>query len=82
MSWKNWPVIPSLDSEAVRLALKDVVAISNGSASTSQNYSASPVLTAMGLPPEQVKGAVRLSWCHLTPSVPWGDVVGRLEGMR
>jgi hypothetical protein len=34
------------------------------SASTSQNYTASDVLTAMGVPAEQIKGALRLSWCH------------------
>ena len=64
------------------LALKDLVALSNGSACTSQNYSVSHVLTAMGLQEEQIKGALRLSWCHLTPEVRWGEVVGRIEGLR
>jgi cysteine desulfurase len=62
--------IPGLDSEAVMLALKDMVAISNGWACTSQSYTASHVLTAMGLPEEHVKGALRLSWCHFTPEGP------------
>lgn len=74
--------IPVLDSEAAMLALKDVVAISNGSACTSQNYTASHVLTAMGLQEEQIKGALRSSWCHLTPEVRWGEVVGRIRGLR
>ena len=73
--------IPGLDSEAVMLALKDLVAISNGSACTSQNYTASHVLTVMGLPEDHIKGALRLSWCHLTPEVRWGEVVGRIEGL-
>ncbi len=66
--------IPGLDSEAVILALKDLVAISNGSACTSANYTASHVLTAMDLPEDQIKGALRLSWCHLTNDVPWEEV--------
>ena len=53
--------IPGPDSEAVMLALKDLVAISNGSACTSQNYTASHVLTAMGLSEDHIKGALRLS---------------------
>ncbi|HTQ30398.1 MAG TPA: aminotransferase class V-fold PLP-dependent enzyme [Opitutaceae bacterium] len=67
--------VPGLDSEALIIALKDIVAISNGSACTSQNYELSHVLVAMGLPDEQVKGALRLSWCHLTPDPPWGEIV-------
>ena len=74
--------IPGLDSEAVMLALKDVVAISNGSACTSQNYTASHVLTAMGLQEEQIKGALRLSWCHLTPDPPWPAVIEALERLK
>jgi cysteine desulfurase len=73
--------IPGLDSEAVMLALKDVIAISNGSACTSQNYTASHVLTAMGLSEDHVKGALRLSWCHLTPRVDWAAVVSAIQGM-
>ncbi len=67
--------IPGLDSEAVMVALKDTVAISNGSACTSQNYTSSHVLTAMGLPEDHLKSALRLSWCHLTPDLDWGAVV-------
>lgn len=73
--------IPGLDSEAVMLALKELVAISNGSACTSQNYTASHVLAAMGLPEDHIKGALRLSWCHLTPEVTWSDVVKAVESL-
>jgi cysteine desulfurase len=73
--------IPGLDSEAVMLALKDVIAISNGSACTSQDYTASHVLTAMGLSEDHVKGAIRLSWCHLTPKVEWDAVVDAIKAM-
>jgi cysteine desulfurase len=74
--------VPGLDSEAVMLALKDVVAISNGSACTSQNYTASHVLTAMGLSDERVKGALRFSWCHLTPKINWRSVVEVMKAME
>ena len=73
--------VPGLDSEAVMLALKEVVAISNGSACTSQNYTASHVLTAMGLSEDRVKGALRFSWCHLTPNVDWDAIVGKIKKM-
>ena len=74
--------IPGLDSEAVMLALKDLVAISNGSACTSQNYTASHVLTAMGLSEDHVKGALRFSWCHLNADVDWDAVVAAIGSMR
>jgi len=58
--------LPGVDSEAVMLGLKGLVAISNGSACTSANYSPSHVLTAMGFPSDRVQGALRFSWCHIT----------------
>ena len=69
---------PGLDSEAAILALKDLIAVSNGSACTSQSYEPSHVLTAMGLTDARVQGAVRLSWCHGTADPDWGAVVARL----
>jgi len=74
--------IPGLDSEAVMLALKDLIAISNGSACTSQNYTVSHVLVAMGLREDHVRGALRLSWCHLTPKVNWSAVVRAIKAMK
>jgi cysteine desulfurase len=59
--------IPGIDAEAAILALKDIVAISNGSACTSHSYQPSHVLTAMRLPDRRVAGALRFSWSHLTP---------------
>ncbi|MBV8227899.1 MAG: cysteine desulfurase DndA [Verrucomicrobia bacterium] len=69
---------PGLDSEAVMVALKDSIAISNGSACTSSSYSPSHVLLAMGIPRFEIAGALRFSWCHLTPDVDWDTVVQRL----
>ena len=62
---------PGLDSEAVMIALKDEVAISNGSACTSVSYNPSHMLKAMGLPDDEIMGALRFSWCHMTPEVDW-----------
>lgn len=73
--------IPGVDGEAAIVALKDVVAISNGSACTSQSYEPSHVLIAMGLPDDAVRGALRLSWCHLTEEPDWADLVGRLRAI-
>ena len=73
--------IAGVDSEALMVALKDLVAVSNGSACTSQSYSPSHVLTAMGMPEEAVAGAVRLSWCHMTPDVAWQAVAGRIGSL-
>lgn len=73
--------IPGLDSEAVMLALKGAVAISNGSACTSQRYEPSHVLTAMGLPEPQVTGALRISWSHLTPPADWDEVRARIKSI-
>lgn len=74
--------VPGVDSEAVMLALKDLAAVSNGSACTSQSYKPSHVLEAMGLPEEAVAGAVRLSWCHMTPDVDWPGIAGRIGALR
>lgn len=51
-----------VESEALMLSAKQYCAISNGSACTSQDYSPSYVLTAMGLDRERISSAIRLSW--------------------
>ena len=74
--------IPGIDAEAFMLATKDLIAVSNGSACTSQNYQPSHVLKAMGLSPERIQSSLRFSWCHMTPPVDWDvvvDAVGRVR---
>ena len=63
-----------VDSEAIMLAWKGVAAVSNGAACTSQSYTLSHVLQAMKLPDDAIRGAVRISWCHLTPDVEWNEL--------
>lgn len=73
---------PGLDSEALIVALKDLVAISNGSACTSSSYTPSHVLKAMGMSDDGANECVRISWCHMTPEVDWRAVVERVAAMR
>ncbi|MBU5612630.1 cysteine desulfurase DndA [Geomonas azotofigens] len=68
-----------LDSEALIVALKDLIAISNGSACTSSSYTPSHVLKAMGMSDEDANACVRISWCHLTPAVDWEQIAQRIR---
>lgn len=51
-----------VSSEALMLATKQYCGISNGSACNSRSYTPSYVLTAMGLPEEQIENSIRISW--------------------
>ena len=66
---------PGIDSEALMLTVKNHIAISNGSACTSQDYTPSHVLQAMGFTDEHIACSVRLSWCHLTRTPDWASVI-------
>jgi cysteine desulfurase len=72
---------PGIDSEALMVALKDEIAISNGSACTSHSYQPSHVLKAMYIPETTIKGAVRLSWCHMTSEPDWNRVVSIIKSL-
>jgi cysteine desulfurase len=71
-----------VDSEAIMVALKNVVSISNGSACTSQSYKPSHVLKAMGLHDQVIKGAVRLSWSYMTEGPDWDEVAEIINRLR
>ena len=73
--------VKGVDAEALMVALKDLIAVSNGSACTSQSYEPSHVLTAMGLSDAEVADAVRMSWCHMTPDVDWPAVASRIASI-
>jgi len=71
--------IPGVNSEAAIVALKGIVAISNGSACTSSSYTPSHVLKAMGMTDDEASECVRFSWSHMTPTVDWEDIAGRVR---
>jgi cysteine desulfurase len=73
---------PGVDSEALMIAWKGLVEVSNGSACTSHSYKPSHVLEAMGLTEDAVAGAVRLSWSHLTPIPTWARVAELVADLR
>ncbi len=70
--------IPGRDKETLIEAWADLAAISDGAACTSQSYTCSHVLAAMGLDPEDESGAVRLSWCHLSEAPDVEAMTGAL----
>ena len=74
--------IPGVNSEAVMVGIKDLIAISNGSACTSASYTLTHVLQSMGLPEDEILTALRISWCHLTPTPDWSEVCSRLSLLR
>lgn len=54
--------IPGVMSEALMISSKQYCSISNGSACTSKSYAPSYVLSAMGVPEDEIECSVRMSW--------------------
>ena len=74
--------IPTVDAEAFMLTTKDLISISNGSACTSSTYEPSHVIKAMNNNENIIKGAVRISWCHLTENkIPIEEIKERLKNI-
>jgi cysteine desulfurase len=61
---------PGIDSEALMMAIRDSIAISNGSACTSSSYKPSHVLVAMGIERDAIESTVRISWGQGVKSIP------------
>lgn len=74
--------VPGIDAEAAIIALKDIAAVSNGSACTSYSYEPSHVLHAMALSDARIASALRLSWSHLTPSFDCGLITAALAQLH
>jgi cysteine desulfurase len=66
---------PGLDAEEVMDGWAGLAAVSNGSACASAEQQCSYVLGAMGIEPRSAAGAIRLSWCPLTPPADWAAMV-------
>jgi cysteine desulfurase len=73
---------PAYDADSVIEAWSGLAAVSDGAACTTQSRTCSHVLSAMGLPADRRDGAVRLSWCHLTPVPDLAAMVAALQGER
>jgi cysteine desulfurase len=73
---------PGVDAEMAMEAQADVVAVSNGSACTAQARVCSHVLSAMGRDGAYADGALRFSWCHMTPEPDWPAMVRILRQLR
>lgn len=54
--------IDGVSSEALMISSKKYCSVSNGSACNSNSYKPSYVLTAMGIPEEQINNSIRISW--------------------
>jgi len=67
--------IPGLAAEVAIDAWRDLVAISNGAACTSNTYICSHVLSAMRLPAWRRDGALRFSWCATSVAPDWRALV-------
>lgn len=73
---------PGLDSEALMMALRQVVAVSNGSACTSTSYHLSHVLQAMQLSEDQIESAIRISWGPNTHIVPGNQISSTVSSLH
>lgn len=71
--------IPGIDSESLLELWSEELAFSNGAACSSQDYTCSHVLAAMGLDEDAIDGAVRLSWYHGSTLPDFQDLVERLR---
>ena len=72
---------PGVDSEALMMALRDQIAISNGSACTSASYLPSHVLLAMGLDEDRISESVRISWGCGVDTIPCNSIVDSIKSM-
>src|SRR5262249_50113194 len=72
---------PGVDSEALMLALRSEIAISNGSACTSATYAPSHVLKAMGLSDDLVASAVRISWGPGITEIAAEPIIDAVQGL-
>ena len=70
--------IEGVSSEALMISTRQYCSISNGSACTSKSYSPSYVLSAMGIPEDQIESSVRVSWGH---GVNAEDVLSSFQGL-
>jgi cysteine desulfurase len=74
--------IPGTAAEVAMDAWRDLVAVSNGSACTTQRQTCSHVLEAMRLPSWRSDGAIRFSWDAETPEPAWSELVVAIQRLH
>jgi cysteine desulfurase len=57
---------PGHDSDSIMQSWEGLASVSSGAACSSQSYTCSHVLAAMGIKGERAESAIRFSWCHLS----------------
>ncbi len=73
---------PGVDSEALMMAVREELAISNGAACTSASYSPSHVLKAMGFSDDRISSAVRISWGPGVTDIPTKSLLAAIRTLR
>jgi cysteine desulfurase len=73
---------PGVDSEALMLALRSEIAISNGAACTSSGHHASHVLRSMGLSEDLIATAVRISWGPGVEEIPHAMLLEAISRLK
>jgi cysteine desulfurase len=71
--------IPGTDSESIMSAWSELVAVSSGAACSSQSYTCSHVLAAMGISSANAAAAIRFSWCHMSEMPDTAAMVDALQ---
>jgi cysteine desulfurase len=71
-----------IDSEALMLALRSDLAISNGAACTSAGHEPSHVLKAMGLSEDRIASAVRFSWGKEVGQIPHSALIEAVSRLK
>ncbi len=70
---------PGVDAEALMMHLRSELAVSNGSACTSDTYTPSHVLTAMGLDEDSAFECIRFSWGPETKVDHFAEIISRIH---
>ncbi|EKS7111197.1 cysteine desulfurase DndA [Enterobacter ludwigii] len=73
--------IPGVNSEAAMVKLKGLIAVSNGSACTSSNYTSSHVLVAMGYDIARIQSAIRVSFGGYSQDIPYDEIIKKIRSL-
>lgn len=74
--------IPGFDSEVIMITLRDIVALSHGSACSSASIKPSHVIEAMTGDTNSAHEACRFSWSHMTTDIPFDKIDKELAALK